>query len=214
MMSVILLKKAILILVISIFSASAFAAPAPGGGGSSRPEPARKSRPAQKKAGKNNESAKPSDRIGNSKPKQSVEEKKSIEQSENLPKSDEKAAAQINADDILYYRGNRTLVEQGAFSVQGIKTERATKNEVNVEILFSQSINPRSLSQDSILVDGAAISKKTNFSFNKKGDTIKIKIPMKNKTFSLTVQNVESFDGTVIEPIIIKNLSDISGGTQ
>ena len=214
-------KRAILALAFSFFSVSLFASPgggpAPGGGGGapSRSRPSPRSRPQPKKSGKSGESAKPSERQqGSAKSKSNSEEKKSTEQNQNQPKTSEKSAVQINADDILYYRGNRTLAEQGNFSVQNIKTERTAKNEVSVEIVFSQCVNPRSFSENSILVDGKAISEKTNFSFNKKGDTIKITIPTKNKNFDLTVQGVESFEGTEIEPIIIKNVSDESGGKQ
>lgn len=110
--------------------------------------------------------------------------------------------------EIIYYRGSRVLAGDDNFSLQKIKTERMSSSSVRVEITFNQSVNPRSFTADSILVDGNAIPAKTKFSFNKKGDTMKVSVPVRNGSFNLTIQNITSFDGTVIEPIEVKNISD------
>lgn len=104
---------------------------------------------------------------------------------------------------IVYYRGNRVLAENSEFTLQNVKSERLNSNEVTLEITFNQTVNPLTFTTDSILVDGEAISSKTKFSFNKKGDTIKLAVPAQNEDFSLTIKDVESYDGTVIEPTVL-----------
>lgn len=109
--------------------------------------------------------------------------------------------------EIIFYRGTRTLSDGEIFTLQNIKSERNENGEILLEITFNQSVNPRTFNQDSILVNGEKISSKIKFTFNKKGDTIKLTVPAKSETISLSIQNVESFDGTKIEPtqINIKN---------
>ena len=108
-----------------------------------------------------------------------------------------------DSSEIINYRGTRTLLTNGDFSLQSVKSEPVSDSKSNLEITFNQSVNPRTFTENSILIDGAAISPK-KFTFNKKGDTIKIEVPSENKAFNLTIQNVESFDGTKIEPIQIE----------
>ena len=48
------------------------------------------------------------------------------------------------------------------------------------------------------------------FSFNKKGDTIRLAIGVENEPFTVTVQNIESFDGTQLEPVEVTSLSETS----
>ena len=115
--------------------------------------------------------------------------------------------------EIIFYRGNRTLSDGEMFTLQNVKSECSENGEILLEITFTQSVNPRSFTADSILINGEKISSKTKFSFNKKGDTIKIQIPAKGEQFLLSIQNVESFDGTKIEPvqIDIKNQAKLGG---
>lgn len=106
--------------------------------------------------------------------------------------------------EMMNYRGNRIVSEGAEFLLQNIKSERVNSSEVSLEITFNQSVNPLSFSEDSILIDGIAIPPKTKFSFNKKGDTIRMYVPSKSEKMNVLVQNVESFDGTVISPVLIE----------
>lgn len=121
------------------------------------------------------------------------------QESMGIPSSNEKILPEM-----INYRGNRILSEGGEFVLQNVRSERTNNNEVTLEISFNQSVNPLTFSVDSILIDGAAISSKTKFSFNKKGDTIRIAVPNKGEKMNLMIQNVESFDGTVIAPVQIE----------
>ncbi len=120
-------------------------------------------------------------------------------------------AFQINASDIINYRGSRVLYNGGDFALQNVKTRREGNEKVTVELTFNQSLNPLSVNTSSILLNGQAVSSETKFSFNKKGDTIRMDLPVELENVSITVQNVESFDGTPLAPVEIKNLNDIYG---
>lgn len=112
--------------------------------------------------------------------------------------------------EILYYRGSRLVSNTGSFLLQKIKSQRMSSSEISVEITFNKSVNPLTLTSNSIIVNGDAISEKTRFAFNKKGDTIKVSVPTDKEVFSLKIQNMESFDGTTIEPIEVTDI--IIGG--
>jgi len=106
--------------------------------------------------------------------------------------------------EMINYRGNRIASEGAEFFLQTIKSERINNAEVSLEISFNQSINPLTFSAESILIDGNAVPPKTKFSFNKKGDTIRLAVPSKSEKMNIIIQNVESFDGTVIVPVQIE----------
>ena len=101
------------------------------------------------------------------------------------------------------YRGNRMLSDGAEFLLQDVKSRKISDDCLCLELSFNQSVNPRTFTSESILIDGQEISSKIKFSFNKKGDTIKVEIPSKSENFSLMIQNVESFDGIQIEPVKI-----------
>lgn len=117
---------------------------------------------------------------------------------------------QMTMDDFINYRGNRTLIPNDAFLLEEIRTERVDSLNVTLEISFNQSINPRSLSCSSIKINGETLSDKTAFAFNKKGDTVKLTIPVQKNNFTLEITDVQSFDGTVLAPIEIRGVSDNS----
>lgn len=224
-------KKAFLVLLFSLFSFSAFAAPGksgPGGGGGRHDSPnnhggnpgkkgpvfsnnARpKSSPAPKKSGNGgSKKDKPVPSSKNTEPAPSSPMPQTEGHSPaHAPFSDSERIAMIqspvNEPDIIYYRGNRILLGDGDFALQNIKTERINSDTVALEVTFSQSVNPRTFTANSIFIDGKAISSKTKFSFNKKGDTIKVSLSVPNENFTLMIKDVESFDGTVLEPITIE----------
>ena len=199
-------KKTVLILIFSVFSLCVFAAPSGGAGGGHgspsggrRPSPEPKRNPPAKKAKKGR---------GSSVSGRSLSENKNSE-SKNIEEIDNEKPSE---PEIIYYRGNRMLSENGDFLLENIKTERISDSQVIVEIAFNQSVNPLSFSASSFLLDGSPISESVKLSFNKKGDTIRLTLPVKENFFSLTIQNVEAFDGTELETVEVKNLFHNSGG--
>lgn len=96
------------------------------------------------------------------------------------------------------------------FLLQQIKTERISDNTVNIEITFNQIINPRSFSYSSIKINGESLSAQTTFAFNKKGDTVRLSIPVTTSLFTLEIKDVQAFDGSALVPIEVRGISDNS----
>jgi len=105
-----------------------------------------------------------------------------------------------NADDLMYYRGTRTISENEPLIINRAECKKNDEKTSTLEIAFNQSINPRSVNHTSFFIDGNPLPDGTRFSFNKKGDTIKITIPVQSDSFMLSVQGILSYDGTQMEP--------------
>ena len=125
-----------------------------------------------------------------------------LEQNSEPSPAEQNSAAGFPPE-IINYRGNRMLSDGAEFLLQDVKSRKISDDCLCLELSFNQSVNPRTFTSESILIDGQEISSKIKFSFNKKGDTIKVEIPSKSENFSLMIQNVESFDGIQIEPVKI-----------
>ena len=190
------MKKNFLIIIFSILATLAFALPGggPGGGGGG----GRPSGGGRSPSGGGSRSSSHSRSL-----KDDYSSKKT---------STESNKTESSSSEVMKYRGNRVLSDGTSFNLQSIKTERNNDSEVTLEITFTESVNPLSVSKNSVVIDGDSISSETKFSFNKKGDTIRLSVPVKNERFSLKIQNVESFDGKTIETFEMKNISDNFGG--
>lgn len=108
-----------------------------------------------------------------------------------------------NPDNIIHFHGNRTYSENLPLKINHIKCVRKDENCVCLDIYFNQMINPRSAKPDSILINNKPLAPGLRFAFNKKGDTIKILIPISGNTFKVKVQKIKSFSEVVIEPVEI-----------
>ena len=106
-----------------------------------------------------------------------------------------------DADKFFYYRGNRTYSEDLPLEVKFVRCLRGEGEEIILMIIFNQSVNPRSINHESFLIDDARLPENIRFSFNKKGDTIRMIIFQEDEEFLLTVQNVSTFTGECIEPV-------------
>ena len=104
-------------------------------------------------------------------------------------------------DNIINYRGKRTYKNNLPLEVNKINCERVNEEFVSIMIFFNQSINPRSLHFDSFFINDIPLPADTRFDFNKRGDMIRIIIPIQNNSFKIKMQNISSFDGSVIEPM-------------
>ena len=114
-----------------------------------------------------------------------------------------------DADKIFYYRGNRTYSEELPLKVNFIRCTRGENGEIILMIVFNQSVNPRSVNRESFLIDDTELPDNIRFSFNKKGDTIRVVIPQDDEEFRITVQDVSTFNGAELEPVeIIAKVED------
>lgn len=106
-------------------------------------------------------------------------------------------------DNMLYYRGNRTAQEDLPLTVNQVKVSRVGVDQVDVEIVFNQSINPRSVKTHRITIDGSELPQNVSFWFNKKGDTVKFMLASEKDSFELGIKGIRAFNGTVMSPTLI-----------
>ena len=102
-------------------------------------------------------------------------------------------------NDMIYFRGARMYYDSDYFKVQDIKYERTDSETVTLQVTFSQIINPRSVKASSVIINGKPVQDDLKFSFNKKGDVIKINLPASEELLHVTIRDVLSFDGHRME---------------
>lgn len=103
-------------------------------------------------------------------------------------------------DNMLYYRGSRTAQEDLPLTINQVKARRVGADSVDIELVFSQSINPRTVKHCNITIDGLELSQTVRFCFNKKGDTLKFTLTSENDSFKLGIKRVRAFNGTIMSP--------------
>lgn len=106
-------------------------------------------------------------------------------------------------DNMLYYRGNRTAQEDLPLTLNQVKVSRAGAAQVDVEIVFNQSINPRSVKHSRITIDGNEVPQNVSFWFNKKGDTVKFMLASEKDSLEFGIKGIRAFNGTVMSPTLI-----------
>ncbi len=106
-------------------------------------------------------------------------------------------------DNMLYYRGNRTAQEDLPLTVNQVKVSRVGAAQVDVEIVFNQSINPRSVKHYRITIDGNEVPQNVSFWFNKKGDTVKFMLASEKDSLEFGIKGIRAFNGTVMSPTLI-----------
>ncbi len=106
-------------------------------------------------------------------------------------------------DNMLYYRGNRTAQEDLPLTVNQVKVSRVGAAQVDVEIVFNQSINPRSVKTHRITIDGSELPQNVSIWFNKKGDTVKFMLALEKDSLELGIKGIRAFNGTVMSPTLI-----------
>lgn len=106
-------------------------------------------------------------------------------------------------DNMLYYRGNRTAQEDLPLTVNQVKVSRVGAAQVDVEIVFNQSINPRSVKTHRITIDGSELPQNVSIWFNKKGDTVKFMLASEKDSLELGIKGIRAFNGTVMSPTLI-----------
>ena len=120
---------------------------------------------------------------------------------QDMPKAPPPPLPSKDADKIFYYRGNRTYSEEQPLKVNFVRCIRDEDGRIIVMVIFNQSVNPRTVSHTSVLIDDNELPENIRFSFNKKGDTIKVIIPEGQEEFRITVQDVCAVNGVCIEPV-------------
>ena len=118
-----------------------------------------------------------------------------------IPKAPPPPLPPKDSDKIYYYRGNRTYSEEQPLKISFVRCMRDEDGKIVVMVIFNQSVNPRSVSHASFLINDNELPENIRFSFNKKGDTIRVIIPEGEEEFRITVQDIRAFNGVCIEPV-------------
>ena len=106
-----------------------------------------------------------------------------------------------DAEKVFYYRGNRTYSEELPLKVNFIRCMRDEDGNIVLMIFFNQSVNPGSVKHESFLINNNELPDDIRFSFNRKGDTIRVVIQEEQEEFLVKVQDVCAFNGVCIEPV-------------
>ena len=106
-----------------------------------------------------------------------------------------------DSENIMKYRGNRTYTENLPLKLVQARCVLQEGDLACIALFFNQSINPRSVHPTSILINNTPLPAFVRFQFNKKGDSLKVFMPVKMQSFKLKVCNISAFDGTGIEPV-------------
>lgn len=108
--------------------------------------------------------------------------------------------------DVVNYRGTRKLIVNEELQVACVKSENK-KDGTTVEVFFNQEINPRSFKATNVKINGKNIDNGVKFSFSRNGDSVRIQIPAQDTDFSLSLSDVEAFDGEKISQIELGNFT-------
>ena len=117
------------------------------------------------------------------------------------PPRTQKAPPPKDSENTFKYRGSRIYNENLPLKILQAKCSRIEDGNVFLEIIFNQSINPWSVKPYNLLVNNKPMSPGVRFAFSKKGDRIKVIMPMKENSFKLKVLNIRSFGDVEIEPL-------------
>lgn len=111
------------------------------------------------------------------------------------------------SNEILNYRGTRKVVPSESLEVSCVSAEKYWDGTTLVEICFNQEINPKSFSSSNLKINGKTANNAVKFKFSRKGDSVKIQIPAQDGKFSLSIDDVEAFDGERIPEIKLNDIS-------
>lgn len=107
-------------------------------------------------------------------------------------------------DNMMYYRGSRTVTEEGPLLLRKASCDRMDKSKAVLEISFNQEINPLTITPASIYIDEEQLPSSTKFAFNRMGDTLRTVITTQKDTFKLHIEGVESYSGVPMEAVNIQ----------
>lgn len=106
------------------------------------------------------------------------------------------------------FRGKREFQFEDVFEVRFINVSKAGEGKLNVDVGFSQSINPNSVTVEKLLINGNEVSSDTTISFSRNGGAIRINTPAPAGKFTLVLEGIESSKGLKIKRITWTNLCD------
>jgi len=83
--------------------------------------------------------------------------------------------------------------------------ERVGEGKVQIDFLFDQGVDPRSVNGKTVkLNNGVLPMDDTKFLFSKDGKTMRLSMPVKDGSFSVTLEDIVSFSGVSLKKVEIQ----------
>ena len=103
------------------------------------------------------------------------------------------------------YHGMRVANDSVEFNLVSTKMERVGEGKVQIDFLFDQGVDPRSVNGKTVkLNNGVLPMDDTKFLFSKDGKTLLLSMPVKDGSFSVTLEDIVSFSGVSLKKVEIQ----------
>lgn len=116
-----------------------------------------------------------------------------------------------NKKDFIPFHGKRHGFNAD-FSVLRVYMENLNSGKKAVTVVFSSPIDPRSVTEEKIKVNGRKISEREIIKFNRAGNAMRIVFlpdSADRKKYSLELSDISSFDGKMLESCICEDIESL-----
>ena len=103
------------------------------------------------------------------------------------------------------YHGMRICNDNAEFNLVSAEIEWLDGGKAQMDFLFNQGVDPRSVNGKTVKLNGNVLPMDdTKFLFSKDGKTVRLTIPLSQKNFSVTLEDILSFSGVSLEKIEVQ----------
>ena len=120
-----------------------------------------------------------------------------------------------NKKEFIPFHGKRHGVYE-EFSVLRVYMETLSSGKRSVTVVFSSPIDPRSVTDGKIKVNGRKISEKEKIKYNRAGNTMRIvflPVSTDKKKYSLELSEISSFDGKMMKNCVYEDIESLDAGS-
>ncbi len=93
------------------------------------------------------------------------------------------------------------------FKLIGIRTSPLENGKLTVDLIFNAGIDPRTMNNSCVLINGKPLQQNTKFFFNKRGNIIRFELNNVKDSFSILIQHINSFNGIKMLPFILEKIT-------
>lgn len=94
------------------------------------------------------------------------------------------------------------------FEVTSLKVTGSSAGKISMDISFTKGVDPETVNSRTIVIDGLPSRAEKNYTFSKKGNTLRITFSAPEGSFSVRIDNVYSADGDRIRSVNFENVCD------
>lgn len=112
----------------------------------------------------------------------------------------------------MAYHGKRMQPKFSDFYIVEISAQALKSGFFSITIVFNAPLDPRTITQSSVTVNGESLPAKSRIAYNREGTAMRIKIPQnKKQLYSVSLAGLCSFNGTMLKD---QYCADITDGYQ